>query len=53
VVRRGTDSDEPRALAHEGLLGLGFQPAEADEMLEGVNGETPEELLAEALRAVA
>jgi holliday junction DNA helicase RuvA len=53
VVRRGTDSDDPHALAHEGLVGLGFQPAEADEMLEGVNGETPEELLAEALRAVA
>ena len=53
VVRRGTDSDDPRALAHEGLIGLGFQPAEADEMLEGVNGDTPEELLAEALRAVA
>ena len=53
VVRRGTDSDDPRALAHEGLVGLGFQPAEADEMLEGVTGDTPEDLLAEALRAVA
>ena len=53
VVRRGTDSDDPRALAHEGLVGLGFEPAEADEMLEGVHGDTPEELLAEALRAVA
>ena len=53
VVRRGTNSDDPRALAHEGLIGLGFQPAEADEMLEGVSGETPEELLAEALKAVA
>jgi Holliday junction DNA helicase RuvA len=53
VVRRGADSDDPRALAHEGLLGLGFQPAEADEMLEGVSGDTPEDLLAEALRAVA
>ncbi len=53
VVRRGTDSDDPRALAHEGLVGLGFQPAEADEMLEGVNGDSPEDLLAEALRAVA
>jgi len=53
VVRRGTESDEPRALAHEGLVGLGFQPAEADEMLDGVSGDTPEELLAEALRAAA
>jgi Holliday junction DNA helicase RuvA len=53
VVRRGTDSDDPRALAHEGLVGLGFQPAEADEMLEGVSGDTPEDLLAEALRTAA
>ena len=51
VVRRGTPSDDPRALAHEGLLGLGFQPLEAEEMLDGVAGETPEELLAAALRA--
>ena len=51
VVRRGTDSDDPRALAHEGLVGLGFQPAEADEMLEGVSGDTPEDLIAGALRA--
>ena len=53
VVRRGAGSDDPRALAHEGLIGLGFQPAEADEMLEAVSGDTPEELLAEALRTVA
>ncbi len=53
VVRRGTDLDDPRALAHEGLVGLGFQPTEAEEMLDGVSGDTPEELLAEALRAAA
>jgi len=53
VVRRGSSTDDPRALAHEGLVGLGFQPAEAEEMLEGVNGDTPEDLLAEALRSVA
>ncbi|MDQ3644183.1 MAG: Holliday junction branch migration protein RuvA [Actinomycetota bacterium] len=53
VVRRGAASDEPRALAHEGLVGLGFGPAEAEEMLEGVSGDTPEDLLAEALRSRA
>ncbi len=53
VVRRGTGSDDPRALAHEGLVGLGFQPAEAEEMLNGVSGDKPEELLAEALRTAA
>jgi holliday junction DNA helicase RuvA len=46
-----TRSDDPRTLAREGLLGLGFNPQEADELLDGVRGESPEELIAEALRA--
>jgi len=53
VVRRGSSSDDPRALAHEGLVGLGFQPVEADEMLDRASGDTPEELLAAALRSTA
>ncbi len=44
-------SDDPRSVAREGLLGLGFAPAEVEELLEGVAGDTPEELIAEALRA--
>ena len=51
IVVRRTASDEPRALAREGLLGLGFTPPEADGLLDGSAGETPEELIAEALRA--
>ncbi len=51
VVRRGAAADDPRALAHEGLVSLGFQPVEAEEMLEGARGDTPEELLAQALRS--
>jgi Holliday junction DNA helicase RuvA len=51
VVRRAGQSDDPRALAHEGLVGLGFAPAEAEELLEGAAGETPEDLLAAALRS--
>jgi len=47
VVRRG---DDPRALAREGLLGLGFTAQEADALLDGAPGDTPEALIAHALR---
>jgi len=46
-----TRSDDPRTLAREGLLGLGFAPAEADQLLDSAAGETPEDLIAAALRA--
>ena len=51
IVVRRTASDDPRTLAREGLLGLGFNPQEVDELLDGAAGETPEDLIAEALRA--
>jgi Holliday junction DNA helicase RuvA len=44
-------SDDPIAVAREGLLGLGFDPREIDVLLDGAEGQTPEELIAEALRA--
>jgi holliday junction DNA helicase RuvA len=44
--------DDARAIAREGLTGLGFGPQEADELLDAASGETPEELIGEALRAV-
>jgi Holliday junction DNA helicase RuvA len=47
VVRRGDSAEE---VAREGLLGLGFAPAEADELLRAAHGESPEELIADALR---
>lgn len=50
VVRRA--ADDPRALAREALLGLGYTPPEADSMLDGLDAESPEELISEALRAV-
>jgi Holliday junction DNA helicase RuvA len=46
-----TASDDPRTLAREGLLGLGFAPVEADQLLDSAAGETPEALIAAALRA--
>jgi Holliday junction DNA helicase RuvA len=51
IVVRRTTADDPRTLAREGLLGLGFTPQEADGLLDGASGETPEDLIAEALRA--
>jgi Holliday junction DNA helicase RuvA len=44
-------SDDPRALAREGLIGLGYSPQEVDALLDGLDAETPEDLIAEALKA--
>jgi Holliday junction DNA helicase RuvA len=43
-------SDDPRVLARDGLLGLGYTPLEVDELLDGAEGERPEDLIAHALR---
>jgi Holliday junction DNA helicase RuvA len=54
-ARRG-DAQDPRLLARDGLLELGYAPVEAEELLAGVasspegEGETAEELIAGALR---
>ena len=45
-----TRGDDPRHVARDGLLELGFQPAEAQSLLTEAEGETAEELLASALR---
>jgi Holliday junction DNA helicase RuvA len=45
------DADEPHLLAREGLINLGYSLDEAERMLEGVEGETPEELIGAALRS--
>jgi holliday junction DNA helicase RuvA len=46
-----TRADDPLAIAREGLIGLGYSAAEADELLDGADGEAPEELIADALRS--
>jgi len=48
VITRG---DDPRMLARDGLVGLGFSPQEADRLLDGAPGEAPEDLIANALKA--
>jgi holliday junction DNA helicase RuvA len=49
VARRGERRD-PRTLAHEGLLELGYAPPEAEELLAEVEGDSAEELIGHALR---
>ncbi|HEX8856687.1 MAG TPA: Holliday junction branch migration protein RuvA [Thermoleophilaceae bacterium] len=46
-----TKSDDPRTLARQGLVGLGFSVQEADELLDKAEGDTPEDLIGAALRA--
>jgi Holliday junction DNA helicase RuvA len=49
VARRGGRQD-PRALAREGLLELGYAPVEADALLAEAEGDSAEELIGGALR---
>src|SRR5919205_72846 len=51
ITVRRTASDDPRSLAREGLVGLGYSAQEADKLLDDTAGDTPEELIAGALRA--
>jgi holliday junction DNA helicase RuvA len=44
-------SDDPHVIAREGLIGLGYSPQEADSLLDGLGGDSPEHLISEALRA--
>jgi Holliday junction DNA helicase RuvA len=46
-----TRADDPRRLARDGLVELGFTVAEADELLRDAPGDAPEALIAQALRA--
>ena len=45
-----TRSDDPRTLARDGLVELGYSPQEAEQLLAGVSGERAEDLIAAALR---
>ena len=46
-----TRGDDPRRVARDGLLELGFAVAEAQALLEDAQGDTAEELLSSALKA--
>jgi Holliday junction DNA helicase RuvA len=50
IATGAENGGDPRSLARDGLVNLGYSPAEAEELL-GENGdEEPEELIAAALR---
>jgi Holliday junction DNA helicase RuvA len=51
VGAAGGHAGDPRMLAREGLLELGYSTAEAELLLREVSGESTEELIAGALRA--
>ena len=45
--------EDPRSMAREGLLNLGYTPAEAERLLDRAEGESPEELIQSALRSAS
>jgi holliday junction DNA helicase RuvA len=45
--------DEPRSLAREGLVNLGYTHAEAERLLSSADGDSAEELIGAALRRAA
>jgi Holliday junction DNA helicase RuvA len=49
ILARRAGARPARALAREGLLELGYAPAEADALLADAQGDTAEELIGEAL----
>ncbi|MFN8159829.1 MAG: Holliday junction branch migration protein RuvA [Solirubrobacterales bacterium] len=44
-------AQSPRALARDGLVNLGYALGEAEALLDGLEGDDPEELIAAALRS--
>ena len=44
------EEGDARSLARDGLVNLGYQPLEAEQLLEGLEGDDAEALLAGALR---
>jgi holliday junction DNA helicase RuvA len=54
VALAGVDEEgDPRSLARDGLVNLGYAPLEAEQLLDGVEGAEPQELVAAALRRAA
>jgi len=52
VALAGEEGDS-RSLARDGLVNLGYAPLEAEQLLDGLDGEDPQELVAAALRKAA
>ena len=50
VALEGSSGSDPRGLARDGLVNLGYAQLEAEQLLDGLDGSDPEQLLAAALR---
>jgi Holliday junction DNA helicase RuvA len=53
VTVAAADNGDPRSLARDGLVNLGYVPLEAEQLLDGIEGDEPQELVAAALRKAA
>jgi holliday junction DNA helicase RuvA len=53
VAVAAADDGDPRSLARDGLVNLGYVPLEAEQLLDGIEGDDPQELVAAALRKAA
>jgi Holliday junction DNA helicase RuvA len=53
IALEATDEDDPRTMAREGLMHLGYTLTEAEKLLDGAEGESAEDLIGAALRAAA
>lgn len=50
VASAASDGSDARGLARDGLVNLGYAPLEAEQLLEGIEGEDAEQLITAALR---
>jgi len=50
VALAAAEGGDARSLARDGLVNLGYAPLEAEQLLDGVDGAEPQELVAAALR---
>jgi Holliday junction DNA helicase RuvA len=53
VVGVEAEEGSARSLARDGLVNLGYAPLEAEQLLDGLEGSEPQELVAAALRKAA
>ncbi|HET9196907.1 MAG TPA: Holliday junction branch migration protein RuvA [Solirubrobacterales bacterium] len=53
VALGAAEEGDPRTLARDGLVNLGYAPLEAEQLLDGVEGSEPQEMVAAALRRAA
>jgi holliday junction DNA helicase RuvA len=50
VVLAASDGSDARGLARDGLVNLGYAPLEAEQLLDGIDSDDAEQLIAAALR---